>query len=93
MSKNHNRAKLKKANNNNEYRLLMFNFEYPPYYEEGWSVWKSRGTRRYKKKQLYKYQVRMYKTWKYNRKTQYKLPQMPLLVSTLLINWMGNTST
>jgi len=72
MSKNLNRAKLKKAHNNNEYRLLFLKIKYPPYYDEGWYYWKSKGTRRYKKKQLHPFQVRMYKSWKHNRKTQYK---------------------
>ncbi len=39
MSKNRNRAKLNKATNNHEYRILWLKEEFPPYYDEGWN-WK-----------------------------------------------------
>lgn len=44
------------------------------YDDEGWSVHhpKTGPARKWKKKELYKFQVRMYKTWKHNRKTQWK---------------------
>ena len=63
MSKNRNRAKLNKANNNNEYRRLFLKEEYPPYWDEGISFYGNKMS----------YQVRMYKTWKHYRKTQYKV--------------------
>jgi hypothetical protein len=72
MSKNRNRALLNKAEDGLTYRKMWIKNEYPPYYDDGWYYWKSRGTRKWKKKQIHPYQVRMYKTWKYNRLTQWK---------------------
>lgn len=73
MSVNTNRAKLNKAINNHQYRIIWLKYEYPPYYDEGISMYP-----RYKKgfknptKQIFAYQVRMYRTWKYNRKNKWK---------------------
>lgn len=64
MSINRNRAKLNKAHNNQEYRKLFLRELYPPYYEEGWT-WRHGNFPNHK--------WREYKTWKHNRKTQYKL--------------------
>lgn len=72
MSKNRNRAKLKKAQNGSIYRKIWITYKFPRYYDEGWNYWKSKGVLKIKKKQILKYQVRMYRTWKYNRKTQWK---------------------
>jgi len=72
MSKNRNRALLNKAEDGLTYRKMWINSEYPLYYNDGWYYWKSRGTHKWKKKQILPYQVRMYKTWKYNRLTQWK---------------------
>ena len=63
MSKNRNRAKLNKALINIEYKILFLKELYPPYYEEGWT-WKNSN--------LPNHKGREYKTWKHNRKTQYK---------------------
>lgn len=68
------RSKLKFARNNNEYRKLLLKVEYPPYWDEGLNFY-PRYRRGFKNsnKEIEHYQVRMYRTWKYNRKTQYKI--------------------
>jgi hypothetical protein len=63
MSKHRNRAKLNKANDNQEYRRKFLQYEYPMYYDECWHY----------KKGLLTHKWRSYKTWKHNRKTQYKV--------------------
>lgn len=63
MSTNRNRAKLNKAHNGNEYRKLLMMEEYPIYWDEGITYYGNKMS----------YQVRMYKTWKHYRKTQYKV--------------------
>lgn len=64
MSKNRNRAKLKKAKTSKEYKAIQIKIKYPPYWDDG-IIFKTKGD-------LYSYQYRMYKTWKHNRKTQWK---------------------
>lgn len=61
MSVNVNRKKLEKANNNREYNLLNKYYEID--WDYGWNL-KSCG--------LFSSEVRQYKTWKHNRRTQYK---------------------
>jgi len=58
-----NSAKLKNVSTNKEYKCIRMLELFPPYYEDRWEC----------KKGLFSYQYRMYKTWKYNRKTQYKV--------------------
>ena len=73
MSKNYNRAKFNTAKNGNTYRKIALQFNYPPYWDDGIVTYP-----RYKKgiknpnKRLFAYQVRMYKTWKHNRKQKWK---------------------
>ena len=62
MSINHNRAKYNKAQTRRGYKNLLYDDLYPPYWDEG--------IRFYGK--IMSYQVRMYKTWKHNRITQWK---------------------
>lgn len=62
MSINRNRAKLKVANCSNDYKIIWLKYVYPMYWDEGI----------YFKNGNYSYQWRMYRTWKYNRKTQWK---------------------
>ncbi len=62
--------KSKLTTNSREYKILTRYDD--PYWDEGIKFHKSRGSRRKKKKQLIKQQVRLYRTWKYNRKTQWK---------------------
>lgn len=63
MSKNRNRAKLNKAQNSREYKILTSLIFYPPYDELGWS-W-NHGN-------LSNHKWRSYRTWKYNRLDQHK---------------------
>ena len=73
MSKNKNRAKFNKATSSREYHILYLNELYPPYYDEGISMYpKYRRGFINPNKQLFRYQQRAYRTWKYNRKKQYK---------------------
>ena len=62
MSKNRNRAKLNKAKNNHEYRILWLKEKFPPYYDEGWN-WKTN---------ISNQDRRAFRSWKHNRKTQWK---------------------
>jgi hypothetical protein len=59
-----NKDRYKKAINNKEYRVMYLNDLYPPYWEEGHLK---------RKNGLYGQEYREYRSWKYNRKTQYKL--------------------
>ena len=73
MSKNINRAKLNKAKNGREYHIIHINNLYPPYWDDGIAEYpKYRKGFKNPIKRIFNYQVRMYKTWKYNRKTQWK---------------------
>lgn len=60
-----NRDRYKKAINNKEYRVMYLNDLYPPYWDEGFPYKNKTG--------LYGNEYREYRSWKYNRKTQYKL--------------------
>jgi len=61
------------TNNRREYHVLFLKEWNDPYGEEGRNAY-PRYRRGYKNplKQIYSYQRRMYRTWKYNRKTQWK---------------------
>jgi len=79
MSVNTNRAKLKKAYNNKEYKKILWDDIYGIYWDEGVNFYPryNRGTTKdnlkFWRKQKMSYEIRMFKTWKHNRKTQYKL--------------------
>ena len=62
MSKNRNRAKLKKAYDSQDYNLILKNILYPAYWDDGFFSIKGHSSHKY----------RSYKTWKHSRKTQYK---------------------
>lgn len=62
MSKNVNRAKLKKCITNKEYKSINILIKYPPYWDDGIIM----------RKGLFHYQYRMYRSWKHNRRKQYK---------------------
>jgi len=47
---------------NKEYKCILIKIKYPPYWDDGIIF----------RKNLFHYQYRMYRTWKYNRKKQYK---------------------
>ena len=73
MSKNRNRAKLNKATNNKEYRIIFLNYEYPIYWDDGIVDYPNyRKGFKNPNKRIFNYQVRMFRSWKYNRKTQWK---------------------
>ncbi len=73
MSINTNRFRLSKAVNNKDYRIIWLKEEYPPYWDDGLILYpKYRKGYKNPKKQIMSYQKRMYKTWKYNRTTQWK---------------------
>jgi hypothetical protein len=73
MSINYNRAHTKKCVTRKEYLRKQVNLDYPPYWDEGISFYprKNRGTN-YAYPKLYSYQIRMYRTWKHNRRKQWK---------------------
>lgn len=73
MSKNRNRAKLKKATCGKDYHLISLKEWYPPYWDDGINYYPSwRKGYKNPNKRITMYKVREYKTWKHNRKTQYK---------------------
>ncbi len=66
---------LKLTTNRREYHIHLLNFLYPSYWDEGINFHHSKGRkwdRRSWKKQITNYEYRMYRTWKYNRKNQWK---------------------
>lgn len=62
MSKNRNRAKLNKAETSSQYKRIMLNELYPPYWDDGLFLKKGHPSHKY----------RSYKTWKHSRKNQFK---------------------
>lgn len=76
MSKNINRAYLNKAEDGHSYKVLLLKELYPPYCDEGWnyhhSYYTEHWSKKWWKKQITRSQYREYRTWKYNRKTQWK---------------------
>ncbi len=69
---NFKRATLNNETDSRAYRVKSTTPE--KYWDEGLSFHKSKGRRTWKKimKEICQWQVRVYRTWKYNRKTQYK---------------------
>ncbi len=81
MGKTLNRNKLKQVEDDRTYRILLLNKRFPPY----WDECRQRHSRRtlnsregsknrfsWKRKEIFSYEYREYRTWKYNRKTQWK---------------------
>lgn len=67
------KTRIKTTMHRREYHILFLKEEYPPYCEEGVNFYpKYRRGYKNSKKQIMSYQVRMYRTWKHNRKTQWK---------------------
>lgn len=62
---------LKTTTDSRTYNRICLKKRFPIYYDEGWGYYYPKGYKR-KKKFLLPYQVRMYKTWKHNRNTQWK---------------------
>ena len=73
MSKNRNRIAFKKAVNNNEYHILWYKRKYPPFWDDCRSIYHRR---RGKLTGLFTHEYRQYRTWKHNRKTQYKMKKI-----------------
>ena len=74
MSNNLNRAKLNNSHDNHEYHIIWLKLEFEPYWDEGLNFYpKYRRGYKNTKKQILSYQVRMYRSWKHNRKYQYKI--------------------
>jgi hypothetical protein len=73
MSIHRNRQKLNQAVNGKEYKILILKYYYPIFWDE-YIVFYPKYRRGFKNanKGIQSYQVRRYRTWKYNRKTQYK---------------------
>ena len=73
MSVNYNRALLNKAKTRREYKKLKSKWDYSIYWDEGITFYpkRNRGTHHPWPK-LFSYQIRMYRTWKHSRKTQWK---------------------
>ena len=73
MSVNYNRASVKHCKTHKEYKRKQIKWMYPIYWDEGKTFYpqRNRGTHHIYPK-LYSYQIRMYKTWKHSRKTQWK---------------------
>ena len=74
MSVKFKRACSKNTTNNRIYRILSI-IDPDPYWDEGLSF-HSPNCRRRKMNKLLMYQVRMYRTWKHSRKTQYKMKKV-----------------
>lgn len=78
MSINTNRARLNKAKTNKEYKAIRWLDNYGPYWDEGVSFYPkynpgtSKNRKKFWGKQKMGFQYRMYKTWKHNRKKQWK---------------------
>ena len=72
MSKRY-RGKLNKAVTSREYKIILIDMLYPDYWDDGLNFL-PRNRRGFKNsgKQLLRYQMREYKSWKHNRRTQYK---------------------
>ena len=73
MSVNYNRAPLKNCTTRREYKIKWMKAEYPPYWDEGLYLY-PKWRRGYKNpnKYIFNGQRRCWRTWKYNRKTQWK---------------------
>lgn len=67
------RAKLKRARTNREYNIILIDAIYPLYWDEGYYQY-PRYRRGFKNPNKYIFfpQRREYRSWKYNRKNQYK---------------------
>lgn len=73
MSAKTNRAALSKVQTEKEYQVLRLNKMYPPYWDDGvvfYPQYKAGKINPHKR--IMNFQRRMYRTWKYNRKTKWK---------------------
>lgn len=67
----------KEENNARALRIKLLNKLYPTFWDEGVYFYKSKGIKRRKKlnSEISFQEYRMYRTWKYNRKKQWKKQQ------------------
>jgi len=76
MSKKRNRAFLNKAEDGHSYKILLLDKLFPIYWDDGCNFhYTSNGPswgKKWKVKTITRYDYRTYRTWKYNRKTQWK---------------------
>ena len=80
MSINRNRAKLNKAQNSQDETKIFLRILYPPYWEDGWT-WRHGN--------LPNHKWREFKTWKHNRKNQWK-QKIYFFIPRLFINFVKN---
>lgn len=75
-----NDKRVKCTSNRKEYKILT-SINQDPYFDECWSTHRrckgkpvtgSKNNWNWKRKTIYTFQYRMYRTWKHNRKTQWK---------------------
>jgi len=67
------KRRIETTTNRKEYHVLFLKEEFPPYWDEGVNLYpRYRSGYKNPHKQIFSYQVRMYKTWKHNRTTQWK---------------------
>lgn len=70
-----NKKQLQTTTNRKEYKIISNPLRSDPYYDEGWGyhhTYTHKYSCKFWKKSLPFYKVRMYRTWKHNRKTQWK---------------------
>jgi len=73
MKKEKRNFRLKWTANNREYHVLTLKQEYSPYWDDGIDFYpKHRRGFKNPLKYIMNYQRRMYRTWKHNRKNQWK---------------------
>jgi len=71
--KNNKNSKLSKTTTNRKEYKIESNPDYKDwYFDECWNYYKQHECKKNNKRRLVMYQVRMYRTWKHNRKTQWK---------------------
>ena len=68
--KNKNKERVKNETNRRVYKILT-TINQDPYWEDYYLI-RPKGKLVWKRKELFSYQKRMYKSWKHNRKTQWK---------------------
>lgn len=69
---NKNGKVAKSTTNRKEYKFFTNSKIKEPYWDEGWTYYPKYRRGFKKSKQILKYQVRMYRTWKHNRRTRWK---------------------
>lgn len=73
MSTNRNRSRLNKSENGRNYHIKWIHELYPRYWDDGLFLYPTyRQGFKNSRKLIMSYQVRMYRTWKHNRRTQWR---------------------